>query len=129
MDPLLQLARNWHILLKNQSCSHKSLMHAKMRIGLDSTNKDLAGVFASFIKMTVLNCRGVAKESKVTGYNLKRWTVLSSPFAHKKARTQFEKRTYQRIIDVATESHDLNKTLIWYFWRNAPPSINMNINV
>lgn len=55
-----------------------------------------------------------------------RWTVLSSPFAHKTARTQFEKRTSRyriNIVGIDKEGITLAK---WYFTLNAPPTVQIS---
>mmetsp|Transcript_1442 Transcript_1442/g.2970 ORF Transcript_1442/g.2970 Transcript_1442/m.2970 type:complete len:162 (-) Transcript_1442:430-915(-) len=45
---------------------------------------------------------------------IEKWSFLKSPFVHKKAWTQWERRTYNRIIEIygeGTQSHDATKTV------------------
>lgn len=101
-----------------------------MSVALYSYSKQFIHMYASFIRKTIENTpKGRSLESKTTGYDLKRWTVLSSPFVHKKARTQFERRRYFRDIAIYDVSSEGCKRLAWYFWRNAPPGINMDIEI
>lgn len=57
-----------------------------------------------------------------------RWTVLSSPFVHKTARTQFERRTHGRALEVeGINSRALQERLVWYLKRNAPRDVQLEM--
>jgi small subunit ribosomal protein S10 len=58
---------------------------------------------------------------------LERWTVNKSPFVHARAKEAFERRTYQRVIQI----HDGNLSVVneWIDYVNSklPAGVKMNI--
>lgn len=56
---------------------------------------------------------------------IKKWSVLSSPFAHKTAWTQFERRTHTKLVSIyGLPDVELQKRFIWYIERHAPPDVS-----
>ena len=61
---------------------------------------------------------------------IERWTVLSSPFVHKTARTQFERRVHRQSMRIeGIWSEQICSKLIWYLRRNSPNEIELNITL
>lgn len=75
------------------------------------------------------------------GLNLKRgpanfppthenWTVLSSPFVHKTARTQFERRTHCSGMEIdGIWREEVASKFIWYLKRHVPNEIDLEIKL
>ena len=58
-----------------------------------------------------------------------RWTVLSSPFVHKVARTQFERRLQKRTVHVGQGPEMAKELLMWYVRRIAPTDIQLAFTI
>ena len=59
-----------------------------------------------------------------------RWTVLSSPFVHKTARTQFERRTHGRAMRVeGIWKEEVVAKYIWYLNRHVPNEVELSIKL
>lgn len=59
-----------------------------------------------------------------------RWTVLSSPFVHKTARTQFERRTHGRAMRIeGIWREEVGAKYIWYLNRHVPNEIELSIKL
>lgn len=59
-----------------------------------------------------------------------RWTVLSSPFVHKTARTQFERRTHGRAMKFeGIWNEDVCSKFIWYLNRHVPNEVELSLNL
>lgn len=59
-----------------------------------------------------------------------RWTVLSSPFVHKTARTQFERRTHGRAMRIeGIWGEEVGAKYIWYLNRHVPNEIELSIKL
>ena len=59
-----------------------------------------------------------------------RWTVLSSPFVHKTARTQFERRTHCSAMEIdGIWREEVGAKFIWYIKSHAPNEIDLQIKV
>lgn len=100
-----------------------------MQLTIRSVDREMVYIFSSFIKKTINNAGGLTVDGASSIYELKRWTVLSSPFVHKKARTQFEKRINPRSLQIFNMDHNLCKTILWYIYRNSPPNIDMTAHI
>lgn len=124
---LREVAQKWLNSIPHSTASAHGRSNAE--ICLKSINRDLLGIYSSFVKQTVSNAGGLTKEQPVPRYELKRWTVLSSPFIHKKARTQLERRVYPKIFEIYNMDLNACKTLLWYISRNAPPSIDITAKI
>lgn len=70
-----------------------------------------------------LGCRvgGIAGEP----LRKKRWSILSSPFVHKVAFTQFERRRHSRYFKCYGISPSLYSKIVWYIKANAPMDVNL----
>ena len=56
------------------------------------------------------------------------WTVLSSPFVHKTARTQFERRTHGRVMRIeGIWREEMGAKYIWYLNRHVPNEVELQI--
>ena len=60
---------------------------------------------------------------------IQKWSVLSSPFAHKTAFTQFERRTHGRLLRASGGDAELGKRFIWYLGQNCPPDVQMEFHM
>ena len=60
---------------------------------------------------------------------IQKWSVLSSPFAHKTAFTQFERRTHGRHLRASGGDAELSKRFIWYLEQNCPPDVQMEFHM
>jgi small subunit ribosomal protein S10 len=59
---------------------------------------------------------------------IERWTVLSSPFVHKTARTQFERRTHRRVLLLAgIHDRSVLERLTWYLGRHVPVDVQLRL--
>lgn len=61
--------------------------------------------------------------------HIQKWSVLSSPFAHKTAFTQFERRTHRREVEIFGMHPEITKRFIWYLQQHAPPDIKIECHV
>lgn len=127
MSNLHDIALSWLKCIK--STATPSVMQPVMRLCLKSVNHELLSIYNSFIKKTIINAGGLSRQISIKRYELKRWTVLSSPFVHKKARTQFERRIYPSTLEVYNLDKEKCKTLLWYIMRNSPPNIDIEGNI
>lgn len=129
MSLLHSLASKWQLIISNslsqKEIASKCKIHS-MNIVISAFSKAYIGIYADFIKRTIHNSGGICLEHRLPKYELKRWTVLSSPFIHKKARSQFERRTYKRILNVYNINGDGCQKLVWYICRNSPPGIKID---
>jgi ribosomal protein S10 len=80
--------------------------------------------FSNFILTVVKKIGGNGEVMKIP-FNIKKWSVLSSPFAHKTAWTQFEKREYTYKISLGGISLPIEKILHRYFLHVSPPSVQI----
>ncbi len=61
---------------------------------------------------------------------LEKWTVLSSPFVHKTARTQFERRTAEKGLQMeGIETEECRERIIWWVKRIVPDDVELEIQV
>ena len=59
-----------------------------------------------------------------------RWTVLSSPFVHKTARTQFERREHCRVLKIeGIWREDVAAKFVWYLKRHVPNEVTLGITL
>lgn len=68
------------------------------------------------------NCR--VSGLKGTETTFKRWSILSSPFIHKAAFTQFEQRHHKCSLICYNLSEKLYSKLLWYVAHNSPPNVH-----
>lgn len=59
-----------------------------------------------------------------------RWTVLSSPFVHKTARTQFERREHCHVVTFeGLWGEEAASKFVWYLKRHVPNEIELGIKM
>lgn len=65
------------------------------------------------------------KVGRVIGYRpeMKRWSILRSPFIHKVSFKQYETKTSKRCLNIYGLSHTLHKQMCWYVLKNCPADI------
>ncbi|KAI8994475.1 ribosomal protein S10 domain-containing protein [Pilobolus umbonatus] len=54
-----------------------------------------------------------------------RWTVIRSPFVHKKSQENFERRTHKRLIQIKDADPEVVDRWLKYLTMNAPSGIGM----
>lgn len=96
------------------------------KISLKSQNLFLLNRFTNVIKQ-LFDLIGVPIIYK-TPINIQKFTILRSPHVNKKAREQFEIRTYNRIIQITSYNNKLMLTLIKTIIVKLPHSIFIKIN-
>lgn len=102
------------ILMRLTSCTNREL--------LQPISQHLGGVLAE-MGLRVVSLRPVAGK-------LERWTLLSSPFVHKTARTQVERRTGAWELRVeGLNSEEVKERLIWYLRRMIPANLQLDITL
>ena len=96
------------------------------KISLKSQNLFLLNRFTAITKL-LLNLVGVCVVYK-TPVQIKKFTVLRSPHVNKKAREQFEVRTYSRVLQTTSSSNHLMLSLVKTILLKLPHSILIKIN-
>ena len=84
---------------------------------VEAYSKVLVKMLEDYLKASVRNIK-IEKTEK----NL--WSILSSPFAHKTAFTQFERRCHSRSFQCYNIDQDVQRRLIWYIEHNAPMDVH-----
>lgn len=102
-------------------------MHLKMphKIQISSHDNYYAKIAAEFFR-GALKRMGCTVTLERQSTFVRRWTVLSSPFAHKTARTQFEKRCIRYNIKYAGIDEEGSALAKWYFLLHAPPTVQIS---
>ncbi|ORZ25609.1 ribosomal protein S10 domain-containing protein [Absidia repens] len=54
-----------------------------------------------------------------------RWTVIKSPFVHKKSQENFERKTHKRLLQIKDTHPDVVDRWLRYLTMNAPSGIGM----
>lgn len=54
-----------------------------------------------------------------------RWTVIKSPFVHKKSQENFERKTHKRLLQIKDAHPEVVERWIRYLTMNAPAGIGM----
>ncbi|KAG0164333.1 mitochondrial 37S ribosomal protein rsm10 [Apophysomyces sp. BC1034] len=54
-----------------------------------------------------------------------RWTVIKSPFVHKKSQENFERKTHKRLLQIKDSHPDTVQRWLQYLTMNAPAGIGM----
>ncbi|RUO95415.1 ribosomal protein S10p/S20e-domain-containing protein [Jimgerdemannia flammicorona] len=57
------------------------------------------------------------------------WTLLRSPFVHKKAQENFERRTHKRLLQVKDAAPEAVNRWLLYLRMNAPAGVGMRATV
>lgn len=93
---------------------------------LRSIDRIMLDAYSKFITLTTQNMGGIANNPTSLPRQIERWTVLSSPFVHKTSRTQFERRTHERLVQCFNLHDELVGRLLWYVRMNAPPDVDIS---
>jgi len=96
------------------------------KISLKSKNLFILNRYTIIIKQ-LLDLIGSSIVYKIP-VQIKKFTVLRSPHVNKKAREQFEIRTYTRVIQVRTYNNNIMLKLIKSIFFKLPHSIFIKIN-
>jgi len=96
------------------------------KISLKSQNLFVLNRFTDVIKQ-LFNLVGTPVTYKIP-VNIQKFTVLRSPHVNKKAREQFEIRTYSRMIEITSYNNKLMLTLIKTIIFKLPHSLFIKIN-
>jgi ribosomal protein S10 len=92
---------------------------------VSSYDKYYAKIAAEFCReaLKLMGCTvSLQKEAIIA----KRWTLLSSPFAHKTARTQFERRLSVYSVKFTGIDKEGRIQAKWYLTKNAPPPVQIS---
>jgi ribosomal protein S10 len=54
-----------------------------------------------------------------------RWTVIKSPFVHKKSQENFERKTHKRLLQIKDTHPEVVQRWLHYLKMNAPSGIGM----
>lgn len=118
-------------LSKKNSTAPKAKLTRSLKInGWTVKEKGLLYSYMNVLRSLLLrinNCH----VSKVIGNKtrLKKWSVLSSPFVHKTAFTQLERRHYSCSLNVYNLSENLYSKIVWYVTHNSPPNVHFYYNI
>lgn len=102
-------------------------------------NIELLDAFTTFCNKSALSL-GIRKVKGPISFprHIQKWSTLSSPFIHKRAWTQLERRTFKRgiiLVDPLLHSHKeedssgLLEHYIWYIQKHSPPDIHIFYNL
>lgn len=93
------------------------------------TNRELLQPISQQLGEMLLAMGLQVKVRPVAG-KLERWTVLSSPFVHKVARTQLERRTGAWELQVeGLHAEEVKERVIWYLRRIIPANLQLDITL
>ena len=69
--------------------------------------------------------------SKIISWPAKKrkWSILSSPFVHKVAFTQFERRCHRESFKCYNLNPQLYPKVVWYIQKNAPMDVRMHFRL
>jgi len=59
--------------------------------------------------------------------HIQKWTVLSSPFKHSKSRTQYERRTFARIVSVEAPDRETANQFIRFVYESLPEEVGTSV--
>lgn len=79
--------------------------------------------FARFIQAAACTAHIYSPPIAWQPYDVARWSVLRSFFVHKRAWSQFERRTFTRVVHLYDVHPDIVSKFMWYAKRNAPADI------
>ena len=101
-----------------------------MKLSLVTVDKVSLELYKFFLR-TLFTARNI-KPKDVSFFDLpvhvKRFTVLKSPHVHKKARDQYEIRTYKSIVTFKNYTETLDfKNLIKFLILNKPSSLKLSL--
>ncbi len=113
--------------LEDQSLLAARNCTKSLDILISSWEPSLLDDFAKFIQASACSTHAHCPSIQKLPYTLKRWSVFASPFAHRKAISQFERRTWRRMVEI-WDMHPANvDKFIWYVKENAPADTFLTI--
>ena len=99
-----------------------------MRVKLLAAEEKDCRIFSDFI-CKAAGSLGLKHTLTSLPWDVKRLTILRSPFVHKKKRTQLERRHYINQIEIMNVSKANIDRLSWYFKTNSPEDVIVEIEV
>ena len=94
------------------------------------TQPRLLSPFQAALKDTLTEANFACLSNRCLPTQLQKWTVLASPFVHKTARTQLERRRAGREMRVeGIETEECRERLIWWIKRIVPADVELSITV
>jgi small subunit ribosomal protein S10 len=97
--------------------------YKSLEIELSSHESLLLDAFSTFAREASTKMGGLCPAPSTPPIQFERWTVLASPHVHKTARTQFERRTHTRLLQVSNLHPELVSKLVWYLRQHSPPDV------
>lgn len=80
--------------------------------------------------LTALRAANLRAASRALPTRIDKWTVLASPFVHKTARSQLERRKAGRSVVVeGVETEECRERLLWWVKRIVPADVELEIEV
>jgi ribosomal protein S10 len=104
--------------------SQQKLVEADDFFLIQSFDKNFARFVSKFL-LAVIKRIGGEGELRKLPFNLERWSVLSSPFAHKTAWSQFERREYVYKVSMRGISEHVANMIFKYTSYLLPPGIRI----
>ena len=82
-------------------------------------------MFVSKFLLVIIKRIGGEGEVRKLPFKLEKWSVLSSPFAHKTAWSQFERREYTYKVSMRGISDPITNILFRYISHSLPPGVRI----
>ena len=114
---------------KNNAIKRKSSPFA-LDLEINScVDKRLVAAFSGFVVETVKALgMEVSKGPAPLAPKITRWTVLSSPFVHKTARTQLERREHGNALRIdGVWGEEIGAKLVWYLRKHVPNELELSL--
>lgn len=100
-----------------------------LEINLEGREPTILDAFSKFILHSSVSLGAISGPPSTPPTQFDRWTVLSSPHVHKTARTQFERRSHHRLVQVWNLHPELQPKLVWYLRQHAPPDVKVDCSI
>lgn len=62
-------------------------------------------------------------------YDIKKWSILKSPFIDKTSFKQYERRTYKRLIRISNAHPALHQNFLWYIQHHLPSDVEFSSTI
>ncbi|KAM0684021.1 mitochondrial 37S ribosomal protein rsm10 [Mitosporidium daphniae] len=62
-------------------------------------------------------------------YDVRKWSILRSPFVDKTSFKQYERRTYKRLVRVYNAHPSLHQKYLWYIQHHLPSAVEFSSTV
>lgn len=100
--------------------------HKALELQLESIDAGMLDAFCAFVRSAGTAMGALCPPPHAPPTATQRWTVLASPHVHKTARTQFERRTHTRQLQVCNLEPGLARRLLWYVRLHSPPDVSVD---